>query len=681
MRNKLLLFFFSLFALVAFIACQNESTTTEELITTEVPTTQAPTTEVPTTEVPTTEEPTTSEPENLGWNLVDNPQDGLILHAWNWSLVEVEERLEEIAIAGFSTVQISPLQPQKDFFGASSWGASWWKLYQPLGFSIATENHSLGTVDDLISLTEAANEYGIKIIVDIVANHLAGGSSESLNSNVEAFEPDIYQQNLIRTGNGMAGDSSIFSVTRGSLGEFPDLLTENTLVQARVLQLLKDYVDAGVSGFRFDAAKHIETPNDGEFASDFWPTIINGIMEYADTDIYIYGEILNTPGRDRQYSDYTPYMSITMNGMSDNIRTAVLLRDTARLDNVNYHSQVNPNQTVLWAESHDDYAAGHTDGISNANITKAYVIAASRADATTLYFARPNQTTFMGEVGSYLWQSKEVSAINHFHNYFSGTSEYISTENGFFINERYGDDKEGVVIVNVGQTGTVDELTITQLSDGTYRDQISGNMFTVFNGKISGTMGQSGIAVIYNNPNKLRPTVYVSDTGEGTTFSTSKTVTIYSFNTTSATYSINGQSPISFVGDIEVLLTHPELNGVVTLTIDVYYDDYHISKTYEYVKSNVVIDEVIVNNLDSELVEQYRIVAWTWKTGQDGEWVMGVYQDGTFTFDLPLGNDYFLLVLFPADSSSNNWSLKVYQTGDIKVPNNGIYDGSNLTWS
>jgi len=48
--------------------------------------------------------------------LVDNIQDGLILHAWNWSMSVIEEHLEDIAIAGFSAVQISPMQPQKDYF-------------------------------------------------------------------------------------------------------------------------------------------------------------------------------------------------------------------------------------------------------------------------------------------------------------------------------------------------------------------------------------------------------------------------------------------------------------------------------------------------------------------------------------------------------------------------------------
>ena len=36
----------------------------------------------------------------------------------------IEEKLEDIAIAGFSSVQISLMQPQKDYFGIVSVGST-----------------------------------------------------------------------------------------------------------------------------------------------------------------------------------------------------------------------------------------------------------------------------------------------------------------------------------------------------------------------------------------------------------------------------------------------------------------------------------------------------------------------------------------------------------------------------
>lgn len=681
MLKKIWIMSVSILGIFALMACQDTDITTENIsdITT---TTQAETSEtVETTETQTTETFLEQSPTVEDGYLVDNPQDGLILHAWNWSMQNIEAHLEDIAIAGYSAVQISPMQPQKDYFGNASWGASWWKLYQPLGFVIATENHSIGSLEDLESLTEAADAYGIKIIVDVVANHLAGGSSTTLNTDVQAYEPEIYNQGLIRTGNGSVSDNSIFAVTRGSMGDFPDLQTENEIVQNAVLDLLKAYVDAGVDGFRFDAAKHIETPMDGEYASDFWPTVIEGIRAYASEDLFIYGEILNTAGAGRSYTDYLDFMSVTSNALSNSVRTAVVTKNASGLTSASYISGVLPNQSVLWAESHDDYAAGHTDGISDASISKTYVIQASRNDATTLYFVRPNEASFMGDVGTYLWQSHPISEVNRFHNYFVGSEEYISVENGFFINERYGTDRQGLVIVDVEETGSVNQLSVTHIADGQYIDQISGGVFVVENGKISGEMDDSGMAIIYNNPYQPKPGIYVSDDGQYTTFTDTLNVTIYTHNTTDAYYILNDGEPVEFDGDVDVVLSHPDANADVTLEVVVAYKDYQITKTFTYTKFNTQVDQVTVTNLNTTTIGSRTVVAWVWPQGSDGQWVQGTYEDGTFTFDLPEDHDFFLLVLFSSGTTSFNWDNKILQTGDIPVPNDGTYDGAALVWS
>lgn len=676
MTKKILFVFFAIMLSISIIACSNNTTGN-------------------TTLNPTTSENTTTE-ENIeliqqdptveSGYLADNVQDGTILHAWNWSMSTIESQLEEIAIAGFSTIQISPMQPQKDFFGIGVWSSQWWKLYQPLGFSIATENHSLGTKADLISLTEAADEYGIKIIVDVVANHLAGGDNVTLNPDVRDYEVDIYDMGLIRTGNGYASDSSIASVTRGALGGFPDLQTESEIVQQRVLDLLKEYVDAGVDGFRFDAAKHIETPEDGAWASDFWPMVINGVKDYAESlgrdDLYFYGEILNTAGFDRSFSDYTSYMSVTASNQGDVVRQAVISKNGESIVNAAYLSGVPASKTVLWAESHDTYAneSGLTKNTPDSFITKTYAIQASRKDATTLYFARPNDNTFMGMIGSYLWQSIEVASINRFHNYFIGTDEYQTSQNGFYLNERFDDEIQGVIIVDLNGTQNVNNLNVTNLPDGNYLDQISKNIFTVSDGKISGQMAESGVAVIYNNPFEPKPALFVSNDGLRGSFSDTLNISVFSYNATESYYSLNGGEKIAFSGNTVIELSHPDDNATVTLDFEIYYNDYKIERQYTYIKSNIAVEEVIVNNLDLAELEGRKIVAWTWEEGKDGKWTEGTLTGNTFTFDL-VNEDYFLLVLFDDNVTIYNWSIKIAQTADYEIPVDGIFDGSVLTWN
>ncbi|MDO4883059.1 MAG: dockerin type I repeat-containing protein, partial [Oscillospiraceae bacterium] len=45
------------------------------------------------------------------------------------------------------------------------------------------------------------------------------------------------------------------------------------------------------------------------------------------------------------------------------------------------------------------------------------------------------------------------------------------------------------------------------MEDGTYKDQVGGGTFTVSNGKITGTVGSTGVAVVYNTTqNPVKPT-------------------------------------------------------------------------------------------------------------------------------------------------------------------------------
>ena len=196
---------------------------------------------------------------------IDN---GNIFHAWDWSMTTIQNNLDSIKAAGFTTIQTSPMQPQKDYYAGNTSKEAWWKLYQPLGFSIATKNNALGTKTQLKSMVTAAHNKGLKVIVDVVANHLAG-SYDHFDASIREYEPEIYGSNGYLSGGAKLhsetynGASNSWCTTNGNIG-LPDLNTHDSHVQQRVLSLCKEYIDCGVDGFRFDAAKHIETDNGSE---------------------------------------------------------------------------------------------------------------------------------------------------------------------------------------------------------------------------------------------------------------------------------------------------------------------------------------------------------------------------------------------------------------------------------
>ena len=62
------------------------------------------------------------------YNLQNNVQDGVILHAFNWSYKTIKENLPAIAAAGYSTIQTSPVQQPKDYSTSRDVAGQWWKL-------------------------------------------------------------------------------------------------------------------------------------------------------------------------------------------------------------------------------------------------------------------------------------------------------------------------------------------------------------------------------------------------------------------------------------------------------------------------------------------------------------------------------------------------------------------------
>lgn len=111
------------------------------------------------------------------------------------------------------------------------------------------------------------------MIVDVVANHLAGDHS-NIDSDLKGSEYWHHAGSNINYKNR-------WQITHGDIG-MPDLNSENWLVQQKVSNYVQQLKNDGVDGIRWDAAKHISLPLEG---CGFWSTVI-------DKSMYNYGEIL-----------------------------------------------------------------------------------------------------------------------------------------------------------------------------------------------------------------------------------------------------------------------------------------------------------------------------------------------------------------------------------------------------
>lgn len=527
--------------------------------------------------------------------LRDKVGDGVMLHAFNWSYNTIKENLPAIAAAGYTTVQTSPVQQPKDYSTSGDVTGQWWKLYQPISFHIA-EQSWLGTKDDLKSLCDEADKYGIKIICDIVSNHIANADEtrpDTVSNQVKKYEPDFYKKRrtYTRTYKGNASDSSVQAVVQGHVSNCPDLVTNDTAVQGYIINLLKECIDCGVDGFRFDAAKHIETEDDGEYASDYWKNITSSASSYytqkTGDDLYIYGEILNNCGADRSYSSYTKYINVTDNRTGDAVLYNVTKGKASTATNAKYKSGVAASNAVLWAESHDTYEGNsgssgysNTSSVSDEDVVKAWAIVASRKDSTALFFARPG-TALMGGVSTdTTYKSTVVSEINKFHNLFVGQSEKLGSSGNIAYVAR---GTSGIVLSNCKGTNASVSISGTGLADGKYTDTVSGAEFTVANGVLTGSIGKTGVAVVYNGTTTPKA---INSVESGSFKGDTMTLTLGLENATSGTYCLDDSTPVKFTGTTSIRIGSDYKPGeTITLTVTATDGVKTSSMVYKYTKS------------------------------------------------------------------------------------------------
>ena len=151
--------------------------------------------------------------------LPERIEDGNILHCFNWSITDVKNNLPDIAEAGFGAVQLSPMQRP-----SATPGDSWDVLYRPYDLSFQA-SEAMGTQQDLIDLCAEAKQYGIKIIVDVVANHIDREDGFHLPWWEEG------QQARIRKDAGPISYSNRTSITTGLIGDYAyEINTEATAV-------------------------------------------------------------------------------------------------------------------------------------------------------------------------------------------------------------------------------------------------------------------------------------------------------------------------------------------------------------------------------------------------------------------------------------------------------------------
>ena len=173
---------------------------------------------------------------------------------------------------------------------------------------------NFGSMDDLKDLIEVCHARGVKLILDLVINHTGAGnqwfknfSDAHRNGDTENEYYDWYvyytrgesEPEAGKSYGPIAGTSDYYECNFSN--DMPELNFDKEEVREAVLDVAKFYLDLGIDGFRFDAAKYIYF-NDNVKSAEFWEWYIKELKAYKP-DVYTVAEVWDGDGvTDRYYT-------------------------------------------------------------------------------------------------------------------------------------------------------------------------------------------------------------------------------------------------------------------------------------------------------------------------------------------------------------------------------------------
>lgn len=283
-----------------------------------------------------------------------------ILHLLNWPLKDVTYSLDKVASQNFDAIQINPLQPLKE--GGYK---EWWMSYQPCGFHIG---NIYGDKKDLIELCAEASKYNIRIIADVICNHMAEDSNHCLMPHDKVDFVLKNNPSFWKERKNIQNWDNRKEVIEYCMG-LPGLNLANHDLQDIIINFLNELIDCGVMGLRFDAAKSIALPEEG---NDFWSRVIYSLKKYG---LFLYGEVIFA---DQNLIDkYSKYINVLTNYNGSDI-----------------------NKLIKYVENHDTYLSddslGYTKSFSSFDIAQQYTYI-NQFYPHTLFYARPYDNTWQSE--------------------------------------------------------------------------------------------------------------------------------------------------------------------------------------------------------------------------------------------------------------------------------------------
>ena len=429
-----------------------------------------------------------------------------ILHVWSWNFPTIAENMKQIADAGFTMIQTSPVNACFSPDGGNikildEKEGNWYHYYQPTDWTIG--NNIVGTEAEMKAMLDSAKKYDIRVLVDVLPNHTAF----DIDLVTDEFYAAVGGRDKMFHTHGLEGIvdyNDRTQCTHQGVGGLPDVNTENPLFQKYYMEFVNKLVNMGVRGFRYDTAKHIGVHSDpvdaeaGVKENDFWDVatgrkeVLGVSLTIPYDSLFVYGEVLQDKNVPEE--EYAGYFGQTASTYGHVLREVLAKRSAKNIDLLDWYHRAAPEYLTTWVESHDTYCnANESAGLTDAQIRTGWVFLTARQNGTPLFYSRPMNSTrdnyfgdnLLGARGNDEFFHPEVVAVNKFRQSMEGQVEDVQiAEDGEVIVVNRGD--KGAAVINFALESN-DVALATSLPDGEYKDQVYGTAFVVENGILKGT--------------------------------------------------------------------------------------------------------------------------------------------------------------------------------------------------
>ncbi len=494
------------------------------------------------------------------------------VHLFEWKWTDIAEECEQfLGPNGYKAIQISPPQESPIIHEPPN---PWWSRYQPVSYQLESRSGNRAEFAEMVSRCNAA---GVEIYADAVINHMTGVYGQD---NVPGGPPwhgiagtpfgdytypypdgslysydDFYHCDLT-PNDDISNYNSREQVQTCELVNLADLKSSDPAVQQKIADYLNDLLSLGVTGFRFDASKHMAASDLNAIVA-----LLNNTVEGREP--YIFQEVIgdnDEPVRDYEYYDsgrttpdgYQSYDNGDVTEFKFGNRLSRLLEHGNLADLNGFTGEMMPGEyAVTFVDNHDTqrgsevltYKDGELYTLANIitlawpygypKVMSSYFFTdreagpPSDADLKTAAIYTDGAPDFSGWVTEHRWtpvanmvQFRKTAGAEPLANWWSNGSNQIA----------FGRGAKGFVVVNKEISPLLETLQ-TGLAEGKYCNVIDGALTDDGNNCTgsSVTVAADGTATFSVMPKSAAAIHVDAKTNPGTPAATISTTFVLSF--------------------------------------------------------------------------------------------------------------------------------------------------------